>query len=130
MKKSRKHPKIKIESFGRFSNWNRTSKELPQILEFTNTIKAKQGNEFGIILHISAGKGTKLDYCIKHPPFKDMKGNIEPEFTGTYFINSNDYRFYIGDCIWLPVEDKIGPWEILVEWEGEIIAQQIFEVID
>lgn len=129
MKKSKKHPKSKVESFGRYSKWKRGTKELPQILEFTNTIKSVEGNEFGMVLHITGGKGAKLDYCIKHPPFTDAKGNIEPDFTGTYLVNTNDYKFFIGDCIWLPVEDKVGDWIVRVEFEGKLIAEHTFKVV-
>lgn len=130
MKKSRKHPKIKIESYGRYSKWNRGSRDLPKILEFTDTIKSEEGNEFGMILHITAGKGAKIQYCIQHPPFKDANGNVEPDFTGEYLVSTNDYKFYIGDCIWLPVEDKTGKWVISVEFEGKVVAEKVFNVID
>jgi hypothetical protein len=70
----------------------------------------------------------KLDYKIKHPSFKDKFGNIEADFTGVYHVNSNDYRFYIGDCIWKPIEDKCGTWHIIVEHEKTIIAERKFLV--
>jgi hypothetical protein len=129
LKKSIKHPKIKVESYGRYTKWNCEKRDLPKILEFTNTIQAEEGNEFGIILHVTRGKGINLNYCIKHPPFKDANGTIEPDFTGTYLINTNDYKFYIGDCIWQPIEDKPGDWIIQIEYQGEIIAEHLFKVI-
>lgn len=119
---------IKIDSYGRYSKWNRGSKELPVILEFTNIIEAAEGNEFGMILIIKGGKGLKLDYCIKHPPFHDSKGNPEPDFTGEYYVNSNDFRFFIGDCIWLPIEDKVGEWSIFVYHNGKTIASKILNI--
>lgn len=128
MKKSKKHPKIKVESFGRYSKWDRGSRVLPKILEFTTSIKAEEEAEFGMILHITAGKGSKLKYCIQHPPFKDAEGNVEPDFTGEFLVNSNDYKFYIGDCIWLPLEDKVGKWIVSVEFESEIVAEKQFSV--
>ncbi len=130
MKKAKKQPKITIESFGRYTTWDRSSKELPRILEFTNTIQCKEGNEFGMILQISGGKGCEFEYCIKHPPFKDETGGIFPDITGSYFVNSNDHKFFIGDCIWLPVEDKKGVWEVEVTYEGELIAHKKFEMIE
>lgn len=126
---AKKRPQIKVESFGRYTPWERGSRELPKILEFTNIIETHEGNEFGVILKIIGGKGISLDYCIKHPPFKDSQGNIEPDFVGKYFVNSNQYEFYIGDCIWLPVEDKVGIWEVIVFHEGKKIASQKFEVV-
>jgi hypothetical protein len=130
MKKSKKHPKITIESFGLYTKWDRESKALPKILEFTNTIRSEEGIEFGMILHITHGKGSKLNYRIKHPPFTDSESNIEPDFTGTYLINTNDYKFYIGDCIWLPLADKVGDWIIQVEFEGNVIAEKTFKVVN
>ena len=126
---ARKQPKITIESFGRYSPWNRNSRELPKILEFTTTIEAVDGNEFGMILHITGGKGIRLNYCIKHPYFRDDSGKVEPDFTGEYFVANNDFKFFIGDCIWLPVEDKTGIWEVLVFYEEKMVASQKFEVV-
>lgn len=125
----RKKPKIRIESYGRYSRWERGNRKLPKILEFTQTIEAIEGNEFGMILKIEGGKGMRLDFCIKHPPFRDESGNLEPDFTGEYFVNSNRYEFYIGDCIWLPVEDKIGAWEIMVSHDGQELARKVFHVV-
>ncbi len=100
---------VKIDSYdGRYTKWEHDSKKLPEIRAYTNTIEAIEGNEFGMILRIIYGKGLKLDFCIKHPPFQNAKGNQEPDFKGEHFVNSNDLRFYIGDCIWPPVEDKVG----------------------
>lgn len=129
MKKSKKHPKIKIESYGLYSKWMRGSRELPKIKEFAQMIKAEEGNEFGMILHITSGKGAKINYRIQHPPFRDVEGEIEPDFTGEYLVNSNNYRFYIGDCIWLPVEDKVGKWIVSVEFEGKVVAEKTFLVV-
>lgn len=126
---AKRKPKITIESFGRYSKWDRTSRKLPHIEEFTETIPAVEGNEFGMVLHITGGRGIKLNYCIKHPPFKSSDGKIEPDFTGKYYINSNDHKFYIGDCIWLPVEDKTGIWYIYVEWDGVKVAEKKFSVV-
>lgn len=122
-------PKIKIESYGRYSKWNRESRELPKILEFTHTIEATDGNEFGMILKIEGGKGLRLDFCIKHPPFRDANGNVEPDFVGEYYVNTNNYEFFIGDCIWLPLEDKLGTWKVIVNSEGKEIASKKFNVV-
>jgi hypothetical protein len=126
---SKKKPHIIVESFGRYSKWDKKSRKLPKILEFTQIIEAKTGNEFGLVLKIEGGKGMKLDYIIKHPAFRDMAGNVEPDFTGENYVNSNQYRFYIGDCIWQPVEDKLGIWEIIVYYKGQKLAAQTFEVV-
>ena len=126
---TKKKPNIKLESYGRYSKWERGLRQLPRILEFTNRIEAREGNEFGLILKIEGGKGMKLNFVIKHPPFKDKRGKIEPDFTGEYHVNSNRYEFYIGDCIWDPIEDKIGVWQIIVFHERKQIADQRFEIV-
>lgn len=119
---------IKVESYGRYSHWERGSRKLPKILEFTHSIDAIEGNEFGMILKITGGKGMRLDYCIKHPDFKDSKGNTEPDFIGEYYVSSNNYEFFLGDCIWLPLEDKVGSWEVIVSHEGDILESQKFDI--
>lgn len=124
-----KKPVIRIESFGRYSKWEKGSKKLPVILEFTDRIEAFEGNEFGMILRIIGGRGLKLGYCIKHPAFKDSTGKVEPDFTGEYYVNSNDFHFYIGDCIWLPVEDKAGKWTVIVEHDNKAIASKSFQIV-
>ena len=124
-----KKPEIKIESYGRYSKWERGNKKLPSILEFTNTIKAFEGNEFGMILRIKRGKGLKLIYCIKHPSFLNENGIIAPDFIGEYFVNSNDFQFYIGDSIGLPVENKIGTWEVIVYHEDKTLASKSFKIV-
>jgi hypothetical protein len=126
---SKKKPKIKLESFGRYSKWERGSKHLPKIIEFTQIIEATEGNEFGLVLSIEGGKGMKLEYIVKHPPFKNDTAMIEPDFTSDYYVNSNHNEFYIGDCIGLPVEDKVGIWNIIVYHKDQEIAAQTFEVI-
>ncbi len=125
----RRKPEIKIDSYGRYSKWERGSKELPVILEFTNSVEAIEGNEFGMILRIKGGKGLRLDFCIKHPCFYDAKGNQEPDFSGEYYVSSNDFRFYIGDCIWHPLEDKVGEWKFFVYNNGETIASKTLNII-
>jgi hypothetical protein len=125
----RKKPQIKLESFGRYSKWERGSRDLPKILEFTHIIEAIEGNEFGFIVKIEGGKGMKLNYIIKHPPFKNKEGSIEPDFAGEHYVNSNHFEFYIGDCIWLPVEDKVGFWKIIVFYKGKELASHTFEVV-
>jgi hypothetical protein len=125
----KKKPDIRIDTYGRYSAWDTSTKELPEILEFTETIEAAEGNEFGMVLRIRGGKGLKLAFCIKHPPFIGKRGKPEPDFTGEYYVNSNDFRFFIGDGIRPPAEDKAGKWEIFVYFEGEIIASRSFQVI-
>lgn len=129
MKRSHKKFSVEIESYGLYSKWNKESRGLPKIQEFTSTIHAVADNEFGMILRIRKGKGATIEYLIKHPPLTNAKGETEPGFTGEYLVTSNDYRFYIGDSIGEPVEDKKGTWQIIVYYYNEIIAQKKFTII-
>ncbi len=124
----RKNPSFKMYSFGKYSAWDRESKLIPKILEFTTEIKAAPGIEFGYVLQIKHGKGETVTFKIDHPPFTDKNGNITPHFTGEQFIRTNDFEFYIGDSIWEPVEDKLGNWEITTFYRGKTIAQKTFKL--
>ena len=115
-------------SFGEYSKWNRESKEIPKVLDITTKIKAKIGAEFGYVLHIKNGKGEKLTFKIEHPPFNDDDGNLRPPFIGEQFIRNNDYQFYLGDCIWEPLEDKMGEWKLTTYYNGEIVANKTFNL--
>ncbi len=120
----KRKPIIKMYSFGEYSQWERGSKELPKILDFSTNIKAEIGTEFGYVLHIKNGKIVTFE--IKHPPFTDDEGNLRPPFTGEQFIRTNDFKFYLGDCIWEPLKDKLGEWELTTFYKGEVVAHKIF----
>lgn len=113
-------------SFGEYSAWNRESKSIPKILDITSDIKAEIGTEFGYVLRIKQGKGEQLTFKIDHPNFKDENGNLMPPFTGEQFIRTNDFEFYLGDCIWEPLEDKLGKWELTTWHNDKIVAQKAF----
>ena len=49
-------------------------------------------------------------------------------FTGEVYIKSNDFRFYIGDCIWSPVDNKTGIWEISAQINNKTVANINFEI--
>jgi len=125
----KRNPTIKMYSFGEYSQWERGSKELPKILDFTTEIRAGTGTEFGYVLHIKNGKGETLTFEIKHPPFTDDEGNLRPPFTGEQFIRTNDFEFYLGDCIWEPLEDKLGKWELSTFYKGKVVAHKIFNLV-
>ncbi len=120
---------VRMISFGEYSKWERNSRQIPRILNFTTEIEAEIGTEFGYVLHIRNGKGKTLEFCIEHPPFAGSDGKTAPPFTGEEFIKTNDFEFYLGDCIWEPLEDKLGAWEISTFLEGEEIARKIFRLI-
>ena len=124
----KRKPNISMYSYGEYSVWDRKSKEIPQILNFETKIKGKIGTEFGYVLHVKKGKGEKLTFKIDHPPFNDDDGDLRPPFTGEQFIQSNDFQFYLGDCIWKPLEDKLGKWEVTTYYNGEVVANKVFEL--
>jgi hypothetical protein len=115
---------IELYTYGEYSTWDRTSKALPRILNITGTIEAEIGTEFGYVLRIRKAKGSKIFFRIIHPPFQDEKGNVMDDFTGEVYVNSNDYEFFLGDCIWEPLEDKLGPWRLITELDGKVIADK------
>lgn len=126
---ARKRPEIIIKSYGRYTAWDRTSKELPKVIKHTLDIEAAVGVEFGMILSVKGGKGEMLDYEIKHPPFCNDKGEIEPSFIGSYFVNSNDFLFFLGDTVWEPIDDKLGRWQLTVSHNGQEVARKIFHLV-
>ncbi|RIJ49435.1 DUF3859 domain-containing protein [Maribellus luteus] len=125
---AKRRPTFKIYSYGEYSKWDRESREIPKILDFTTEIEASIGTEFGYVLHIKNGKGESVQFRIDHPPFLDEKGQVTPPFTGEQFIRTNDFEFYLGDCIWEPLEDKKGKWELTTWYQGKIVANKIFNL--
>lgn len=125
----RKKIETKFKSYGIYTAWEKDSKELPKILEFTTKIPAKVGIEFGYVINIKSARGKKIDFCIDHPPFKDSLGETAPPFIGIEYIDSNNFNFFLGDTIWLPVEDKTGQWKLTCEIDGKQIAQKTFDII-
>ena len=126
---ARKKVDIELYSYGQYTQWSRNSRKLPKIVDITDVIEAEIGTEFGYILKIKKGKGKKLKFIIIHPPFTDDKGEVMPDFTGEYYINSNDYEFFLGDCIWEPLEDKLGYWRLITYLDGQIIADKTLQLI-
>lgn len=125
---SKRKPEIRIKSFGIYSKWDRDSKALPRILEFTTRVAAKLDVEFGLVVNIKGAKNSPLEFCINHPGILDTEGKIRPPFDGTVFIKTNDWNFYLGDTIWSPIEDKLGNWRMTLELDGEVIADKTFEL--
>ena len=129
MKRSKKPlPKVEIVSYGRYTQWDREKKELPDLVDLTTNVKAEIGVEFGMIVEIFQAKGRFLDFRIDHPPFRDADGNIEPAFEGSYQIRNNPYAFFLGDTIWEPVEDKLGPWTMTVFIDGQKVASKTIQL--
>ena len=103
----KKMPDVKMVSFGLYTPFDREGRQLPQVVEFTTDVPARLGVEFGYILQIRKVRGETLTFEINHPPFTDDSGNISPPFTGEVRITDNDYRFFLGDTLWEPLEDKL-----------------------
>lgn len=126
---AKKNIDIKLDSYGQYTNWDRDSKQLPQIINITDVIEAEIGTEFGYVLKIKRGKGKKLKFKIIHPPFTDDNGVVMPDFIGEYYINSNDYEFFLGDCIWEPLADKLGNWQLITYLDGQVIANKTLRLV-
>ncbi len=117
-------------SYGEYEKWDRESPDIPRILDFTTRIEAEIGTEFGYVLQIAGGKGEMVTFKIEHPPFKDETGRITPPFEGEQFIRTNDFLFYLGDCVWEPLEDKPGTWELTTYHKGKVVAHKVFELVE
>lgn len=119
---------IDMVSYGIYSTWDSKSKALPKIKEFTTQVTAEVDVEFGFILNIKKAKGEKIRYCIYHPGITTDDGEVLDPFDGEEYVGNNDWNFYLGDTIWLPVENKIGKWRMTVELKGQIIAEKTFDL--
>ncbi len=113
-------------NWGIYTQWEREARELPRIKKMTFDVPAELGIEFGYILRIRKGKGKKIAFRIEHPPFPDKNGDPAPHFTGEIYIRSNDWNFFLGDTVWEPVNNKVGPWRLVAEIEGKTIADKTF----
>jgi len=113
-----------LYSYGEYSKWERTSKKLPKLLKITTEVPITPDTEFGYLIKIKGAKGKVIEYRIDHPPFKNKTGEIEPAFEGEYFINSNDYEFFLGDTVWEPYNDKQGEWTLSTWMDGQLMAEK------
>ena len=127
---AKKKIEVKIKNYGIYSQWDRESKDLPKIVEFTKKVPAQLNIEFGYILSIKKAKGLKLSFRIEHPPFRDSSGNIAPTFVGEQYVNSNNYNFFLGDTLWEPIEDKVGPWRLQTFIDNAKVADITINIID
>lgn len=127
---AKKKPDIELYSYGRYENWNRESKDIPRLLEITDTVPAILDTEFGMIIKIKKAKGVKMSWMIDHPGVKDDYGVVRPPFEGEDHINGNSWDFFLGDMVWEPIEDKIGPWRLVCRIDNKIIAEKTIWVED
>lgn len=125
-----KRLQVRIKSFGIYESWDGDQKKVPKIKTFTTEIPARIGIEFGYILDIQHGRGAELDFEIDHPPWLNERHEIEAPFRGKFFVRHNDYDFFLGDTIWEPWENKLGPWRLRTWYNDELLADKTFELID
>ena len=125
---AKRKPEIRLRSYGIYDSWNSQEKELPKIKEFTLDVPAIVDIEFGLILNIKGAKNQQVDYCIYHPGIKDDQGVCRAPFDGSEYVKTNDWNFYLGDTIWLPIEDKLGQWRMTVELNEKVIAEKVFNI--
>lgn len=123
-------PEFTLVSYGIYSSWEEQSKDLPQILSFTTDVKAVLDVEFGYIINVKKGKGIKLNFFVYHPDIPDKNGAVMEPFTGDVYVKNNDWSFYLGDTIWEPIDNKLGNWRFVIEYNGKKIADKTFELID
>ncbi|KDC52356.1 DUF3859 domain-containing protein [Pseudoalteromonas sp. S3431] len=121
-------PVVTLQSHGIYSKWDSESKALPQIEQFTTNVIAEVDVEFGLIVNIKKGKGEKLHYCIYHPDIPDSHGDVMDPFEGDVYVKNSDWNFYLGDTLWLPIENKLGDWRMTIELNGKVIADKTFKV--
>jgi len=121
---AKKKIQSELYSYGIYSRWDRSSKDLPKLIKITNQIPLELDIEFGYILRIKGAKGKRIQYQIDHPPFTDENGKISPPFTGEYFVRSNDYELFLGDTIWEPIYNKKGEWKLTTWIDGQILIQK------
>lgn len=126
---SKPKPSWKLLSCGIYSAWDKKSRSLPEIVEFTHDIPARLGIEFGYIVQIIKAKGKKVHFIIEHPNFPDESGNPTPAFTGEVYVRTNDWEFFLGDTLWEPLEDKLGSWRLILSMDGTTMADETFEIM-
>lgn len=125
---ARQKPSVRLRTWGIYTPWDSGSRQLPKIREVTTRIPAEVDIEFGFIVNIRRAKNRQIGYCIDHPGIRDDEGQQRPPFTGSVYVETNDWDFFLGDTIWEPIADKLGIWKLSVELEGAVIAEKSFEV--
>jgi hypothetical protein len=126
---AKKKPEITMHSYGLYDGWSRDSKELPNLVKISDEIEAELDVEFGYILRIRNARNAKITFRIEHPAFEGSDGKPAPPFTGELYVKGNDFRFFLGDTVWAPVEDKKGPWRLLTWLDGMLVADEILLLV-
>jgi hypothetical protein len=118
-----------MHSYGLYEGWNRDSKELPRLVKITKEIEAALEIEFGYILRIRNARNARITFRIDHPPFKGSDGTLAPSFTGGIYVKTNDFRFFLGDTVWPPLEDKRGAWRLITWLDKEKVADETIHLV-
>lgn len=118
-----------MHSHGVYDGWNRAGKELPGLLRITTEVEAALEVEFGYILRIRNARNCKITFRIEHPPFRNSEGELAPPFDGELYVKTNDFRFFLGDTVWAPVEDKRGAWRLITWLDGEKVADRTLTLV-
>ncbi len=126
---AKRKTEVDIHSYGLYDGWDRESKELPNLVRTTTEIEASLDVEFGYILRIRNARNSKITFRIEHPPFKDESGSVAPAFDGELYVKTNDFRFFLGDTVWAPVEDKRGNWRLMTWLDGALVADKIIQLV-
>ena len=126
---AKKKPQIDMHSYGLYDGWDRESRNLPNLIKITDVVEAEIEVEFGYILRIRNARNSKITFRIEHPPFKDSSGADAPAFTGELYVKTNDFRFFLGDTVWAPVDDKRGPWRLITWLDGELVADKTIQLV-
>lgn len=119
---------IRIRTYGIYTKWDSDSKNLPKVAEITTTVRAVVDVEFGFVASIRGARNERLEYRIDHPGILDADGNRRPPFNGFVYVKTNDWNFYLGDTIWEPIDDKLGPWHMSIGFDGEVVAEKTFQL--
>lgn len=126
---AKKKPTYNIESYGTYDQWNRDSGDIPKITKIDDRVIMHPDVEFGLVLSIKGGKGIKLDFRVIHPKFDDPQGNPAGDFVGEHYINSNDWKFFLGDTVWEPYVTKLGKWRFIIKHDKNIIVDKTLVLV-
>ena len=126
---AKKRPEVVMHSYGLYERWDRKSKELPKLVAMTSEIAAALDIEFGYILRIRNARNSRITFRIEHPAFQDSSGQAAPPFEGGLYVKTNDYRFFLGDTVWSPVENKRGEWRLITWLDDEKVAEKTLVLV-
>jgi hypothetical protein len=125
---ARKRPVIREVSYGLYERFDAEAKTLPKHVEFTGRVPPEAGQEFGFILNLKQARGLTIDFKIDHPRIPDPEGKVMPPFRGEVFVLNSDFDFFLGDALWEPIEQMLGPWTLSCRIAGRPAHRRVFDV--